>query len=82
MELAEIQDMAKTMRHKILEISHTCNLSAHLGGGLSMVDIMAVLYGRVLRYEQKNRAGRAVIGLFSAKDMAFWAISLPCWWPA
>lgn len=77
MELAEIQDMAKTMRHKILEISHTCNLSAHLGGGLSMVDIMAVLYGRVLRYEPKNprwdkrdrfilSKGHGVLGYFSA----------------
>ncbi len=77
MELAEIQGMAKTMRHKILEISYTCNLSAHLGGGLSMVEIMAVLYGRVLRYEPKkprweNRdrfilsKGHGVLGYFSA----------------
>jgi transketolase len=77
MELAEIQGMAKTMRLKILEISHTCNLSAHLGGGLSMVEIMAVLYGRVLRYEPKkprweNRdrfilsKGHGVLGYFSA----------------
>jgi transketolase len=77
MELAEIQGMAKTMRHKILEISHTCNLSAHLGGGLSMVEIMAVLYGRVLRYEPTNprwedrdrfilSKGHGVLGYFSA----------------
>jgi transketolase len=76
-ELAEIQDMAKTMRHKILEISHTCHLSAHLGGGLSMVDIMAVLYGRVLRYKPENprwdnrdrfilSKGHGVLGYFSA----------------
>jgi transketolase len=51
MELIDIQSMAKTMRHKILEISHNCNLSAHLGGGLSMVELMAVLYGRVLRFK-------------------------------
>lgn len=77
MELAEIQGMAKTMRHKILEISHTCNLSTHLGGGLSMVEIMAVLYGRVLRYQPKNprwenrdrfilSKGHGVLGYFSA----------------
>jgi transketolase len=77
MELAEIQGMAKTMRLKILEISHTCNLSAHLGGGLSMVEIMAVLYGRVLRYQPKNprwdnrdrfilSKGHGVLGYFSA----------------
>jgi transketolase len=77
MELAEIQGMAKTMRHKILEISHTCNLSTHLGGGLSMVDIMAVLYGRILRYQPENprwdkrdrfilSKGHGVLGYFSA----------------
>lgn len=77
MQLHNIQGMAKSMRHKILEISHVCNMSAHLGGGLSMVDIMAVLYGRVLRYELGNprwesrdrfilSKGHGVLGYFSA----------------
>lgn len=77
MELTEIQIMAKTMRHKILEISHVCNQSAHLGGGLSMVEIMAVLYGRILRYKPNNprwenrdrfilSKGHGVLGYFSA----------------
>ena len=77
MELTKIQDMAKAMRYKILEISHTCNLSAHLGGGLSMVEIMAVLYGHVLRYDpshprwdERDRfilsKGHGVLGYFSA----------------
>ena len=76
MELTEIQIMAKTMRHKILDISHVCNQSAHLGGGLSMVEIMAVLYGRILRYkpndprwENRDRfilsKGHGVLGYFS-----------------
>jgi transketolase len=77
MELTEIQIMAKTMRQKILEISHVCNQSAHLGGGLSMVEIMAVLYGRILRYKPNNprwenrdrfilSKGHGVLGYFSA----------------
>lgn len=77
MELTEIQIMAKTMRHKILDISHVCNQSAHLGGGLSMVEIMAVLYGRILRYKPNNprwenrdrfilSKGHGVLGYFSA----------------
>ena len=77
MELIEIQSMAKTMRQKILEISHYCNTSAHLGGGLSMVEIMAVLYGRVLRFkvgqprwEGRDRfilsKGHGVLGYFTA----------------
>ena len=77
MEHIEIQGMAKTMRHKILEISHTCNQSTHLGGGLSMVEVMAVLYGRVLRFkvghprwEGRDRfilsKGHGVLGYFPA----------------
>lgn len=69
--------MARTMRRKILDISHHCNLSTHLGGGLSMVEIMATLYARVLRYEpreprwaQRDRfilsKGHGVLGYFSA----------------
>ncbi len=77
MTLKEIEQMTRRMRHKILEISHTCNLSAHLGGGLSMVEIMAVLYGHVLRFDQSNprwedrdrfilSKGHGVLGYFSA----------------
>lgn len=77
MELSEIQAMAKTMRKKILDISYACNLSTHLGGGLSMVDLMATLYGRVLRFDPSNphwegrdrfilSKGHGVLGYFSA----------------
>lgn len=77
MNVNDLEGMARTMRQKILGISHTCNLSAHLGGGLSMVDIMATLYGRVLkfdkanpRWEQRDRfilsKGHGVLGYFSA----------------
>ncbi len=73
----KIVDMAKIMRLKILQVSHSCNLSAHLGGGLSMVEIMAVLYGKVLSLDPKNprwegrdrfilSKGHGVLGYFSA----------------
>jgi transketolase len=69
--------LAKKMRHKIIEISYTCNLSTHLGGGLSMVDIMAVLYGKVLKLDVSNprwadrdrfilSKGHGVLGYFTA----------------
>ncbi|MBP0600716.1 transketolase [Herbaspirillum sp. LeCh32-8] len=69
--------MALFMRRKILDISHHCNLSTHLGGGLSMVEIMATLYARVLRYDNKNprwdqrdrfilSKGHGVLGYFPA----------------
>jgi transketolase len=77
MSFRKIQDMARMMRFKILEISHTCNLSTHLGGGLSMVEIMAVLYGQILRFDKSNprwedrdrfilSKGHGVLGYFSA----------------
>ena len=73
----EIIAMAKAMRLKMLEISHNCTLSTHLGGGLSMTEMMATLYARVLRYDKKNprwedrdrfilSKGHGVLGYFSA----------------
>jgi len=50
MNTEKIALMAKRMRRNILDISFACNGSAHLGGGLSMVEIMAVLYGSVLHF--------------------------------
>jgi transketolase len=77
MEHSGIQAMAKAMRKKILDISYACNLSTHLGGGLSMVELMATLYGRVLRFDPSNphwegrdrfilSKGHGVLGYFSA----------------
>lgn len=77
MSTEHIEQMARLMRRKILDISHSCNLSAHLGGGLSMVDIMATLYGSVLRVDparprwpERDRfilsKGHGVLGFFSA----------------
>lgn len=72
-----IRDMSKRMRRKILDVSHVCNQSAHLGGGLSMVELMATLYGSVLNYRPSdphwaNRdrfilsKGHGVLGYFAA----------------
>lgn len=77
MNYSDIERMALLMRQKILEVSHHCNLSAHLGGGLSMVEIMATLYARQLRYDRANprwperdrfilSKGHGVLGYFSA----------------
>lgn len=71
------RQMAQSMRRKILDVSYNCNLTAHLGGGLSMVDITAVLYGAVMQYdvadprlETRDRfilsKGHGVLGYFSA----------------
>ena len=81
MSYSHLEDIARTMRRKILEISHSCNLSAHLGGGLSMVEIMAVLYGHTLKYDKTNprwvdrdrfilSKGHGVLGYFSVLRVA------------
>jgi len=54
MNVQKVKTMAKKMRRKILDISYSCNVSVHIGGSLSIVDIMATLYSTVLRYETKN----------------------------
>tara|TARA_A100001011_G_scaffold82649_1_gene86159 strand:+ start:2685 stop:3506 length:822 start_codon:yes stop_codon:yes gene_type:complete len=77
MDNKKIENAAYKMREKILEVSHFCNLSAHIGGALSMVDIMAVLYQSVLNYDPKNpewegrdrfilSKGHGALGLYSA----------------
>ena len=77
MDEQKIHSMARTMRRKILDISHSCNTSVHLGGGLSMVDLMATLYGSVLNFDPKNPSwegrdrfilskGHGVLGYYSA----------------
>ncbi|WP_286225645.1 transketolase [Polynucleobacter sp. HIN7] len=77
MSYSEIVDMAKLMRLKMLEISYNCASSTHLGGGLSMTEMMACLYARILRHDKKNprwegrdrfilSKGHGVLGYFSA----------------
>lgn len=77
MNHSQIADMALFMRRKILDVSFQCGLTAHLGGGLSMVDAMAVLYGHVLRFDPTNprwpdrdrfilSKGHGVLGYYSA----------------
>ena len=77
MDEQKVKDFAKKMRGKILDISYSCNLSVHMGGALSMVDIMATLYSAVLRYdtnkpswEDRDRfilsKGHGALGYYSA----------------
>lgn len=52
----KLRQMSKSMRRSILEMATNCGGSAHLGGGLSMVESLAVLYGAVLRHDPANPA--------------------------
>ncbi len=42
------------MRRKMLDVSYTCNQSVHIGGALSIVEILATLYSNVLHLDPQN----------------------------
>ena len=54
MKQNDLENMALEMRRKIIDISHDCGQSTHVGGALSMVEMMTVLYGHVLNFDAKN----------------------------
>ena len=45
---------AKTIRKRIISMAYESGLSAHLGGSLSMVEILTVLYRDILNYDFSN----------------------------
>ena len=54
MEVEKVQAIAKAMRRKILDVSYSCTKAVHIGGALSMTDILATLYSSVLKFDIKN----------------------------
>lgn len=53
--IKRLENMAKEIRLDAIEMAFsTGDKGSHLGGGLSCVEIMAVLYGEVLKYDTKN----------------------------
>jgi len=73
----KVENIAKTMRKNILYMAYNCGGNAHLGGGLSTVEILATLYGAVLRYDANNplwdnrdrfimSKGHGVLGYYAA----------------
>jgi transketolase len=77
-KIIEIQDMAKRMRRKVLDMALTAGASSsHFGGGLSIVDITATLYGQIMNLDPKNpewadrdrfilSKGHGVLGYYTA----------------
>ena len=54
-EIKNLYLLAKKMRYSALEMSLNCGEATHLGGGLSIIEIMAIVYGKLLdeRSDQK-----------------------------
>lgn len=68
---------SKSIRRLIINAAHSCGESSHLGGSLSMVDVLSVLFGSVLKLNRKNTTdperdifilskGHCVLGYYSA----------------
>ena len=54
-KIKKIQEMAKRMRKKALDMALNAGAaSSHFGGGLSIIDITATLYGAIMNLDQKN----------------------------
>jgi len=60
-KVQQLTKLAKKMRKSLLEISLNCGEAAHIGGGLSIVDILAVLYGDTLKINLKKPADRFIL---------------------
>jgi len=53
--IQDIEKMARRMRGHVLETSLAAGASSsHLGGGLSIVDITATLYGAIMKFDKDN----------------------------
>ena len=77
MRTEELRCHAGHMRRMALDLAYRCGTSSHLGGGLSMMEILSVLYGAVMNtaqhavpYEAQDKfilsKGHGVLGLYTA----------------
>jgi len=77
-KIKKIEAMAKRMRKKVLDMALAAGASSsHFGGGLSIVDITATLYGAIMKLDPKNpkwenrdrfilSKGHGVLGYYTA----------------
>lgn len=56
MRVKELNQIAKDMRKDILQMGYNCGtMGAHIGGSMSVVEIMAVLYSDIMRHDGEER---------------------------
>ena len=67
-EVKNLSELATKMRLNALEMSYICGEPTHLGGALSIIEIMSVLYGKVLKNQNRFilSKGHGVLALYSA----------------
>ena len=52
-DLSDVEDMARKIRGRVLDLAHKAKV-AHLASALSSVDILAVLFWKILKIDPKN----------------------------
>ncbi len=76
-KIRELKQHASNIRKRCLDMAFNCGGSAHLGGGLSLIEALTVLYGdvmntsnRALPYNQMDKfilsKGHGVLGFYAA----------------
>ena len=60
-KIQKLEKLATNMRKAILDVSLNCGEAAHIGGGLSIVDILATLYGDILNLDLKKPGDRFIL---------------------
>ncbi|MEP7108126.1 MAG: 1-deoxy-D-xylulose-5-phosphate synthase N-terminal domain-containing protein, partial [Ferruginibacter sp.] len=68
--MMEILALSTVLRKKIVTLAHK-NKVSHIGGALSVTDLLAVLYSRILKYDVNNP-------LFSERDRLFYSKGHAC----
>lgn len=78
----ELEEIARHIRLDILKLTYNSGVKgAHLGGSMSVAEILAVLYGKVMRYDVQNpewserdrlilSKAHAAVGLYAALKYA------------
>ena len=80
MNTSELREFAAKIRKCIIETVYSSGQSAHIGGAMSMADILAVLYGGVMRYNPSDpedgercrfilSKGHCCVGLYAALNI-------------
>ncbi len=60
-KIKSIIDLSNRMRKVILEVSYKCGQPAHIGGALSIIEILATLYEDILEIDLKNPKDRFIL---------------------
>lgn len=66
MDVKKCNVLAAEIRLETLKVIHSRGFG-HVGGSMDLADLMAVLYGEVMKFDPKTPAGRIATGWCSAR---------------